>query len=197
VKPTAPSAPVPSQPAEPPPVATVPDEPAAPGPGDVLGELVPSDFEGSLGGSAAIGGIAADVATNVDVDLGDAAVAVDAGVRVETPVAPVEVGTQLAMSPGVADVGASLGAGPAAVATQIGVEPGRVGATVGAVGADVRLDAGSGVGTTVDLEDAGVPVTIALDLNEALDVDASAGGTTAPVGQLLDTLPIDLPIRLH
>jgi hypothetical protein len=89
--------------------------------------------------------------------------------------------------------------GPADVATQIAVEPGQVGATVGAIGADIRLDSGSGsgLGTAVSLDDAGVPVSVALDLNEDLAVDATVGGVTAPVGQLLDGLPIDLPIRLH
>lgn len=196
-----PVAPAPVKPTEPTPAepTPVPDDPAAPGPGDVLGGLVPSDFDGSLGVGAAVGGISADVATNLDVDLDESAVAVDTGVRVETPVAPVAVGTQIAMNPGGADVGATLGAGPAAVATQVAVAPGGVGTTVGAIGADIRLDAGagSGLGTAVSLEDAGVPIAVALELNEGLAVDGTVGGVTAPVGQLLDRLPIDLPIRLH
>ena len=193
--PVKPAEPAPAQPAEPP-IANVPDDPAAPGPGDVLGGLVPSDFDGSLGVGAAVGGIRADVATNLD----EGAVAVDTGVRVEAPVAPVELGTQIALNTGGADVGATLGAGSATVATQISIDPGRAGATVGAVGSDIRLDAGAGagLGTAVSLEDAGVPVSVALDLNDGgLGVDAPAGGVTAPVGQLLDRLPIDLPIRLH
>ena len=200
-----PAAPAPVKPAEPAPtepapVVPVPDEPSAPGPGDVLGGLVPSDFDGSLGVDAAVGGIQADVATNVDVDLDEGSAAVDTGVRVDAPAAPALVGTQIAVSPGGADVGANLAVGPAPVATQISVAPGSVGTTVGAVGADIRLDsgAGSGLGTAVSLQDAGVPVSVALDLNDGdLAVDAGAGGVTAPVGQLLDTVPIDLPIRLH
>jgi hypothetical protein len=195
------AAPKPSAPSERPPVYTAPEEPAPPaaaGPGDVLGDLVPSDFEGTLGGSAAVGGIAADVAVNLDVDLGGGEVAVDTGTRVETPIAAIDVGTQIGVGAAGADVGATVAVGPAAVATQIGVGPDRVAVVANAAGGDVRIDLGDAIAAGVDLEGAGIPVSVAIDASGGtVAFDASAGGGTAPLGDLLDTLPLNLPIRLH
>jgi hypothetical protein len=188
------SAPVPtspSAPSEPPPVAEAPAEPeapAAPGPGNVLGDLVPSDFEGSLGAGVSLGGIAADVATNLDVDLADGTAQVDVGTRVETPVAAVDVGTQLGVSPGAANVGTELAVGPAVVASNVAVGPGRVAAGIGAVGADVDLDLGDSIAADVDLRETGLPVTANVDTSDGLQIDLGTGGLAAPVGGLVDAL---------
>jgi hypothetical protein len=195
------SAPVPTSPSAPserPPVAEAPAEPeapAAPGTGDVLGDLVPSDFEGSLGASASAIGIAADVATNLDVDLEDGTAQVDAGVRVETPVAAVDVGTQIGVSPGAANVGTELAVGPAVVASNVAVGPGRVTTSVGAVGANVDL--GESLAADLDLRETGLPVTANVDASDGLQIDLGTGGLAAPVGGLVDALPLNNLIRLH
>ena len=179
--PAAPSAP-PAAEAAPPPVAVV----GSPGVGDVLADLVPTDFQGSLDAGVSVGELTAG--TDLQVDAG--AAAVDTTVRVDAPAAS-------------ADLGTSLAAGPAASAAAVQVAPGGLAANTSLAtplgGAGTEVQAGGGqLGTNVALEVAGTPAAVAAAAEaDGLAIDVSTGALEVEVntGQLPLDLPLDL--RLH
>jgi len=160
---------------------------------DVLGDLAPGDFQGSLDTSASVGGLAADAGVQLEAD------GLDANVRVDAPAAS-------------ADLGTSLGAGPAAAALQLQVAPSQLAADTslgagGAGGAALQLQTSPGqVGTGVTLDTAVTPAALALAAeSEGIAIDVSSGGLVPQVlggadGNVeVDRLPLDLPLdlRLH
>ena len=191
--PVAPATP-PAEQAAAPPMEVDAEPDAEPDPGtDVLVDLDPSDFDGSLG--VDLGGGRLDVGADVG---GDDVLAVDSSARVD------------AGAEGV-DLGADLGAGPASTSVQVAVEPDRLAASadlaIDPVGAALDLGAGSGrADAQVQLDAAGIPADVAVAAGSGgLELDVSTGGLVpGALGEVeVDTerleLPLDLPldVRLH
>jgi len=188
--PTTPPAAEPAAPSDPlgeesaPPAVEVDAEPVV---GDVLVDLSPGDFEGSLGSAVSVGGAGA----GIDLQLQEGAVAVDTSLRVDLPevagvAGPTAAAAQLQLAPGELATGVTLGTGGAGAGVQLQAAPGQL-------------------GSAVELDVAGLPAALAAAADsEGLAIDLSTGGLVPTVlggdqNELSsqELLPIDLPIDLR
>jgi hypothetical protein len=190
-RPSAAPAPAPAQPAPPSeapiePAPSEPSAPAAPGP-DVIGDLLPSDFETSLGASADLGAVAANVSGGVDVDADEGSVAVATAASIATPVVPVEVGTQIGVNPGGADLAVNAAAGSLPVSTQVAIRPRETVAAVNLPIGGIETVAGDNPRLIADLDPAGIPIVIGAD-GDGLRADLPGLDLNVPVGDLLGGL---------
>jgi hypothetical protein len=157
---------------------------------DLLSDLSPDDFRGSLGTDANLDlqNLGAGSLTGgTTVDPGSGTARADAGI--DAPLASADLGVGASIGPGSLGVGTDLGVGGTAAAVDLRAGGGDVGTNVGVAVGSAPLGATlGGGGVAVDLPAAGATVDgsgAAVDLSEVVgNTPPGAVGTVLPDGKL-------------
>ena len=160
--------PDPAQPTDP-----VPDVPIDVPTGDVVGDLVPDDFQLSLGPDLDVGAIGTDVGTTVAVEVGPGETNANVGLAVDTPVAPVGVNTSVSVANG--NVGVDTG-GLATAGLALGTTNGVGGSVAGVAEVGATVDPSRGTGVAIGSDLLGVEISA--------EVSNPASGSLLPNLQL-------------